>query len=58
MKLYSDTHRTCHLERNEVESRDLRTNGTFLVKSVRRSLDSLRSLGMTSFEGTVYEISI
>ena len=37
----------CHLERNEVESRDLRTFETFYVKSVRRSLDSLRSLGMT-----------
>ena len=58
MKLYSDTHRTCHLEQNEVESRDLRTSGIFRLKSVRRSLDSLCSLGMTSFEGTVYEISI
>ena len=39
----------CHLERNEVESRDPRTFGMFQVKSVRRSLDSLRSLGMTFF---------
>ena len=38
----------CHLERNEVESRDLRIIVTFQVKSVRRSLDSLRSLGMTA----------
>ena len=34
-----------------MESRDLRTCGTFQVKSVRRSLDSLCSLGMTSFVG-------
>ena len=40
-------HRTCHLEGHEVESRDLRTFDAFQVKSVRRSLDSLRSLGMT-----------
>ena len=37
----------CHLERNEVESRDLRSFDTYLVKLVRRSLDSLCSLGMT-----------
>ena len=43
----SVTHHTCHLERNEVESRDLRMIVTFQVESVRRSLDSLRSLGMT-----------
>ena len=45
----SVSHHTCHLERNEVESRDLRMIVTFQVESVRRSLDSLRSLGMTSF---------
>ena len=39
----------CHLKRNKVESRDLRTFGSFQVKSVRRSLDSLRSRGMTFF---------
>ena len=32
-----------------MESRDLRTFVTFQVNQVRRSLDSLRSLGMTSF---------
>ena len=39
----------CHLERNKVESRDLPPFGMFQVKSVRRSLDSLCSLGMTFF---------
>ena len=38
---------TCHLERNEVKSRDLRTNSNYAVSTVRRFLDSLRSLGMT-----------
>ena len=38
----------CHLERNEVESRDLRTSVRYQVELVRRSLDSLRSLGMTN----------
>ena len=37
-------HHVCHLERNEMESRDLRTFHAFLLKSVRRSLGSL---GMT-----------
>ena len=41
------SHRICHLERNEVESRDLRMTVTYQVESVRRSLDSLCSLGMT-----------
>ena len=40
--------KSCHLERNEMESRDLRTFVSNQVKSVRRSLDSLRSLGMTA----------
>ena len=43
--------RICHLERNEVESRDLRTFEPVQSELVRRSLDSLRSLGMTSFVG-------
>ena len=33
-----------------MESRDLRIKITFQAKSVRRSLDSLCSLGMTSYE--------
>ena len=37
----------CHLERNEVESRDLRIDERFLVKLVRRSLHALRLVGMT-----------
>ena len=40
----------CHPERNEVESRDLRTVDTCQLKSVRRSFDSLRSLRMTNFK--------
>ena len=39
----------CHLERNEVDLRDLHTFGMFQVKSVHRSLDSLCSIGMTFF---------
>ena len=35
------THRSCHPERNEMESRDLRISLRFAVKSVPRSLDSL-----------------
>ena len=38
----------CHPERNEVESRDLRTVMIFAVKLVRRSFDSLCSLRMTN----------
>ena len=45
----------CHLERNEVESRDLRIMMRFQAESVRRSLGSRCSLGMTS-TGTVYEV--
>ena len=47
MVYLSEFNSVCHLERNEVESRDLRIIITHQVKSVRRSLDSLRSLGMT-----------
>ena len=42
----------CHLERNEMESRDLRTLATLQLKSVRRSLESLCSLGMTGLGGS------
>ena len=40
----------CHLERNEVKSRDLHTLTTFQVNAVRRSLDSRGSLGMTALD--------
>ena len=49
---------SCHLERNEVESRDLRIFDTFQCKSVRRSLDSLCSLGMTSLAGQLQKLQI
>ena len=38
----------CHPERNEMESRDLRTDDRFCVNLVRRSFDSLCSLRMTN----------
>ena len=38
----------CHFERAAGESRNLRISLTFQVKSVRRSLDALRLLGMTA----------
>ena len=48
----------CHPERNEVESRDLRTMMTFVVKSVRRSFDSLCSLRMTKLMVRSYYFSL
>jgi len=38
---------SCHPERNEMESRDLRTKRLLCRNLVRRSFDSLRSLRMT-----------
>ena len=43
----------CHPERNEMESRDLHTSGTFYVELVRRSFDSLRSLRMIIWKNYV-----
>ena len=40
--------KVCHPERKELESRDLGTGMTYMVKLVRRSFDSLRSLRMTN----------
>ena len=39
----------CHPERSEAESKDLGTELTASDNEMRRSLDSLRSLGMTTF---------
>ena len=40
MRKYQKSIQVCHPERNEVESRDLRTFDVFQLKSVRRSFDS------------------
>ena len=42
-------HPCCHSERNEMKSRNLRTDLNNYVSLMRRSLDSLCSLGMTYF---------
>ena len=52
MSKFSNYPGICHLKRNEVESRDLRTHEAYRLQSVRRSLDSLPSLGMTCLEGS------
>ena len=40
--------KVCYPERNEMESRGLRTFDMYKVKLVRRPFDSLRSLRMTA----------
>jgi hypothetical protein len=39
--------KSCHSERSEAESKNLRISFSFSIKSAPRFLDSLRSLGMT-----------
>ena len=52
----SVTHCSCHPERNEMESRDLRISLRFAVKLVPRSLDSLTLARDDSIAGNLQTV--